>query len=77
MKPFVTCVRDYHDFRIIVHALEHAGFGHIEYKEIGCGLSKLTGNFPYGMYHACFFVTGTPEEEIKPVISYWKDEICA
>lgn len=71
MKPFVTFVQDYHDFKIIQRAMHHAGFN-VEYKEIGCGYSELADNIPFGMYHAIFYING---DNIDVMINDWKEKI--
>lgn len=70
MKPFVTAVPDYHDFRLIQDALSHEHCRPVSYMEIGCGLSELHEN-GYGYYHAVFFTNDNIEIANK-IINDWK-----
>jgi len=75
MKPFVTCVKDYNEFRIISRAFLHAGFD-VKHTEIGCGQSELTGNTSYDMYHAVFYLRSHENtEHVKNLILDWKSKI--
>jgi hypothetical protein len=74
MKPFVTCVTDYHEFETIRTAIQHEHRTIVLYEELGCGYSSLnfTGN---PKYHAVFYHEGYSKNRLEPVILKWKTRI--
>ena len=74
MKPFVTCVTDYHEFETIRTAIQHEHRTNVLYEELGCGYSSLslTG---VPKYHAVFYHEGYSKNRLEPVILKWKTRI--
>lgn len=71
MKPFDTTAPDYHDFKLIKKAFRDAGF-YVNYKEVGCGVSSLTGR-GRAQYHAVFFILDDKEDnEVQKLIKEWE-----
>ena len=73
MKPFVTCVSDYHEFEIVANALEHEHNEAIEFLEIGFGYSILQEEGD-GCYHAVFFSKGQ-KNLAKRMAKAWESKI--
>lgn len=72
LKPFVTFVPDYHDFKMIQQSFQHAGI-HLLYEEVGCGNSEICRQM--GQYHAVFYLTEMKDRpRVKKFIQDWKDK---
>lgn len=72
MKPFITCCPDYHDFKWIQFAFKQAGFD-VNYKEIGCFRSDLSGFDNHAVYHAVFFPEDEQMQEVTNLMSMYDD----
>jgi hypothetical protein len=63
IKPFITCVGDYHEFDYILDHFYNAGIDINKFIEIDCCCSEISPNRM--KYHAIFFNTEDKEEALE------------
>lgn len=68
MKPFVTAVRDYHEFDEVKYHFANAGIK-LKYEEVGCGFSHVWKGPVYAGYHAVFYQN---KKTAAKLIKVWK-----